>query len=190
MVGCSPKKNGFYRSPRARPRALSARERRASLRPRCAPVVLQRRLATCRRQQFFLHQRRPRRRRASACRTASTKTAGPRRRWLLSLPPNNGPRRETTPEPRALSLPPSTTTSRVARVRVGSMNPSVTVVMTNERPSDPAPELRRVGSTNSRCRRSHDPLIIRRGRASFSAAAAPRPSCRRRRAGPAPARRA
>ena len=34
----------------------------------------------------------------------------------------------------------STTTPRVARVRVGSLNPSVTVVKTNERSSDPAPE--------------------------------------------------
>jgi hypothetical protein len=70
---------------------------------------------------------RPRRRRASACRTASTKTAGPRRRRLLSravstvsLPQTGrGARRRRSRAP--FPIPPSTTTPRVARVRVGSL---------------------------------------------------------------------
>ena len=41
---------------------------------------------------------------------------------------------------------------------------SVTVVTTNERASDPT-RVRRVALLSSSCRRSHDPLIIRRGRA-------------------------
>ena len=53
--------------------------------------------------------------------------------------PKRAAARDDAGAARPSPLPPSTTTPRVARVRVGSMNPSVTVVTTNERSSDPAP---------------------------------------------------